>query len=141
MVLLILIVLMLACWRPTFLSRCRWVECGPVGGRAEVMDAGWLASVLECRQPGHKLQCINTACIRYAVSVRLKEFACLFDCGRFPHRTTFVRILQRHDTITLKVVSSVSLWWEVWCKDDISLLVLFEWTHEHIRLQTMEDCI
>jgi hypothetical protein len=44
------------------------------------VDAGWLAPVLECRQPGRELQCINTACVHYAVSVRPKEFACLLDC-------------------------------------------------------------
>jgi hypothetical protein len=46
------------------------------------VDAGWLTPVLECRQPGRELRCINAACVRYAVSVRPKEFACLFDCDR-----------------------------------------------------------
>jgi hypothetical protein len=61
------------------LSRCRWAECEPVGGGAEVVDAGWLAPVLECRQSSRELSCINTACVCYTLSVRPKELACLFD--------------------------------------------------------------
>jgi hypothetical protein len=38
---------------------------GPVGGGAEVVRAGWLTLVLA----GRELQCMNTACARYAVSV------------------------------------------------------------------------
>jgi hypothetical protein len=56
------------CWRPVFLFRCRWATCGPVGGVAEVVRAGWLAPVLEFRQPSGELQCIKTACARYAVA-------------------------------------------------------------------------
>jgi hypothetical protein len=46
-----------------------WAECEPIGGGAEVVDAGWLAPVLKFRQPSGELQCIKTACARYAVSV------------------------------------------------------------------------
>jgi hypothetical protein len=49
-----------------------------------------------------------------------------------PYKTTFVHILQQHDTVTLTVVTSVSSWCQVWSKYDISFLVLFEWTHKHI---------
>jgi hypothetical protein len=45
------------------------------------VGAGWLAPVLEWRQPSRELSCINTACVCYT-SVRPKEFACLFDCDR-----------------------------------------------------------
>jgi hypothetical protein len=34
------------------------------------VDAGWLAPVLEWRQPSCELLCINTACIRYTLSAR-----------------------------------------------------------------------
>jgi hypothetical protein len=73
----------------------RWAECEPIGGGAEVADAGWLASVLRFRQPSGELQCIKTACACYVasvdqgvcLSVRLwvKESHRLYDCGRFPH--------------------------------------------------------
>jgi hypothetical protein len=61
----LMIVLLKAC----ILSHFRWAECEPIVGRAEVADAGWLAPVLKFRQPSGELQCIKTACARYAVSV------------------------------------------------------------------------
>jgi hypothetical protein len=71
---------MLACWRPAFLYRCRWAARGPVEDGAEVMGTDWLALVWVCRQPGRNLQCINTACACYTLSVWPKEFGCLYDC-------------------------------------------------------------
>jgi hypothetical protein len=47
----------------------RWAECEPIGGGAEVADAGWLAPVLKFRQLSGELQCMKTACTRYVVSV------------------------------------------------------------------------
>jgi hypothetical protein len=64
MVLLIL-ELMIILLKAHILFRCRWATCGPVGGGTEVEGAGWLAPVLA----GRELQCMNTACARYAVSV------------------------------------------------------------------------
>jgi hypothetical protein len=71
---------MLACWRPAFLYHCCWAAHGPVEDGAEVMGADWLAPVWVYRQPGRKLQCINTACACYTLSVSPKEFGCLPDC-------------------------------------------------------------
>jgi hypothetical protein len=76
--------LILVCCRPAFLYRCRWAARGPVEDGAEVMGADWLAFVWVYRKPGCKLQCINTACACYTLSVWPKEFGCLSDCGRFP---------------------------------------------------------
>jgi hypothetical protein len=50
------------------LSRFRWAECEPVGGGAEILDAGWLAPVLKCRNLGRELSCISNACVCYTLS-------------------------------------------------------------------------
>jgi hypothetical protein len=98
---------MIVLLKARILSHFLWAECEPIGGGAEVAGAGWLAPVLKFRQPSGELQCIKTACVRYAVSVdegvclfdcdgskefgrlydydRSEESACLYDCGRFPH--------------------------------------------------------
>jgi hypothetical protein len=75
MLLLLLIIpvvvveLMIVLLKARILSHFRWAEREPIGGGAEVADAGWLAPVLKFRQPSGELQCIKTACARYAVSV------------------------------------------------------------------------
>jgi hypothetical protein len=61
--------LMIVLLKARILFHSRWAPSGPVGGGGEVVRAGWLAPVLEFRRPSGELQCIKTACARYAVSV------------------------------------------------------------------------
>jgi hypothetical protein len=61
--------LMVVLLKARILSHFHWAECEPIGGGAEVADAGWLAPVLKFRQPSGELQCIKTACARYVASV------------------------------------------------------------------------
>jgi hypothetical protein len=71
---------MLACWGPTFYPVAAGLSADQLEAELKLWTlVGWRLC-WECKRPGRELQCINAACVRYAVSVRPKEFACLFDC-------------------------------------------------------------